>query len=270
MNHLLFSTLLLVCYLLYKASYQKVIRIAFPIILFLDTINSPIMRSKVHEWIPQTASPYFRRPAWGARVYALIKDCIGQGLPLDEGIVKDIHALLMENIQMGGVYRDVQVYISGARHMPPPPPLMYRQVKDFYANLSWKGKELNPVELAAGTHSEFVKIHPFTDGNGWTSRLLMNYQLMAEGFPPISIAKEDRLEYFKTLDAYAVRGTCSPLRSWQQGLWTGRWRGTLNFPARSRKGINLPQCSKTINRKRNDTTAERRMQGCVRCFFVPI
>lgn len=97
------------------------------------------------------------------KAFRYVKECIGQGMPLDEGKVKDIHALLMENIQVGGVYRDVQVYISGARHMPPPPTLMYRQVKDFYADLSWKGKELNPVELAAWTHAEFVKIHPFTD-----------------------------------------------------------------------------------------------------------
>ena len=87
---------------------------------------------------------------------------------------------------------------------------MYRQIKDFYADLLWKGKELNPIELAAWTHAEFVKIHPFTDGNGRTSRLIMNYQLMAEGFPAISIAKQDRLEYFKALDVYAVEGSLQP------------------------------------------------------------
>lgn len=95
---------------------------------------------------------------------------------------------------------------------------MYRQVKDFYADLSWKGKELNQIELAAWTHAEFVKIHPFTDGNGRTSRLIMNYQLMAEGFPAISIAKEDRLEYFKTLDAYAVEGNQQPFADMVAGL----------------------------------------------------
>ncbi len=152
------------------------------------------------------------------KAYRYVKDCIRQGKPLDEKIVKDIHALLMENIQSGGVYRDVQVYISGARHMPPPPELMYRQVKDFYADLSWKGKELNQIEMAAWTHAEFVKIHPFTDGNGRTSRLIMNYQLMAGGFPAVSVAKEDRLEYFKTLDAYAVEGNLQPFADLVAGL----------------------------------------------------
>lgn len=144
------------------------------------------------------------------KAFRYVKDCIGKGLPLDEKIVKDIHAMLMDNILVGGVYRNVQVYISGAQHMPPPPALMYQQVKDFYADLSWKGKELNQIEMAAWTHAEFVKIHPFMDGNGRTSRLIMNYQLMSEGFPAISVAKEDRLEYFKALDVYAVERNLQP------------------------------------------------------------
>lgn len=40
--------------------------------------------------------------------------------------------------------------------------------------------------------------------------MLMNYQLMADGFLPISIAKEDRLEYFEALEAYAVDGNLTP------------------------------------------------------------
>ena len=84
------------------------------------------------------------------------------------------------------------------------------QLKDFYENLLCKGEQLNPIELAAWTHAEFVRIHPFPDGNGRTSRLLMNYQLMAQGFPPISIAKEDRLKYFDTLEAYALEENLDP------------------------------------------------------------
>lgn len=58
--------------------------------------------------------------------------------------------------------------------------------------------------MLAWTHAEFVKTHPFADGNGRTSRLIMNYQLMANGFLPVSIAKENRLDYFNALEAYAV------------------------------------------------------------------
>ena len=144
------------------------------------------------------------------KAFHYVKDCIGKEMPLDEKIIKEIHALVMQNIIVGGVYRSVDVYISGSQHTPPSPNEMYQQVKNFYADLTWKGKELNLIELAAWTHAEFVKIHPFPDGNGRTSRLIMNYQLMASGFPAISIDKENRLDYFTTLEAYAVDGNLAP------------------------------------------------------------
>ena len=144
-----------------------------------------------------------------AKAFAYVKKRVSEGLPLDESAMKDIHALLMENILMGGVYRNVEVRISGAGFKPPAPNEMYRQVKNFFADLPYR-TDLNPIELAAWTHAEFVKIHPFVDGNGRTSRMLMNYQLMAGGFLPISIAKESRLEYFEALEAYAVDGNLTP------------------------------------------------------------
>jgi Fic family protein len=82
---------------------------------------------------------------------------------------------------------------------------MYVQIKNFFADLMYK-KDLNAIELAAWTHAEFVRIHPFQDGNGRTSRLIMNYQLMSCGFLPISIAKENCLDYYNALDKYATEG----------------------------------------------------------------
>ena len=83
---------------------------------------------------------------------------------------------------------------------------MYMQIKNFYEDLTIKENELNPIELAAWTHAEFVRIHPFIDGNGRTSRLLMNYQLLIHGYLPISVAKENRLDYYNALEQYAVYG----------------------------------------------------------------
>lgn len=139
------------------------------------------------------------------KAYRYVKECIGKGLELNERIVKNIHALLMENILVGGIYRREEVAISGASHTPPAGNEMYAQIKAFYAELSQK-QSFNVVEYAAWTHAEFVRIHPFLDGNGRTSRLLMNYQLMNRGFLPVSIAKEDRLDYYNALDRYAAHG----------------------------------------------------------------
>lgn len=138
------------------------------------------------------------------KAYGYIKKCILDGKVLDENIIKDIHAILTENIIVGGIYRNQEVRISGAGHTPPSGNDMYIQIKNFYADLEWKKKELNPIEYAAWTHAEFVRIHPFVDGNGRTSRLIMNYQLMSDGFLPISIAKENRLDYYNALEEYAV------------------------------------------------------------------
>jgi len=138
------------------------------------------------------------------KAYQNVKRCIAEGLALNENIIKDIHSILMENIMIGGIYRNVDVYISGAEHTPPSPNEMYTQIKAFYMDLVDKTFE-SPIECAAWTHAEFVRIHPFIDGNGRASRLIMNYQLMANGFLPISIKKDSRLEYFNALEAYAVK-----------------------------------------------------------------
>ena len=46
----------------------------------------------------------------------------------------------------------------------------------------------------------------------------MNYQLLANGFPAGSIAKEDRLEYFNALESYAVEGNLNPFAEMIAGL----------------------------------------------------
>lgn len=143
------------------------------------------------------------------KAFEYVKKCVAEGKALDEGIVKDIHALLMENILTGGIYRNVEVRISGASHKPPAPSSMYQQIKNFYGDLKYMAKE-NAIELAAWTHAEFVRIHPFEDGNGRTSRMIMNYQLIASGFLPVSIAKENRLEYFEALEEYAMEDNITP------------------------------------------------------------
>lgn len=143
------------------------------------------------------------------KAFEFVKKCIAESKTLDERLVKDIHAMLMENIFNGGIYRNVEVRISGAQHKPPAPSEMYQQIKNFYADMPYKAKD-NAIEFAAWTHAEFVKIHPFVDGNGRISRMIMNYQLMSSGFLPVSIAKENRLEYFEALEAYAVHCDLQP------------------------------------------------------------
>jgi Fic family protein len=139
-----------------------------------------------------------------------MKECIESGKPLCENAVKEIHSRLMDKILVGGIYRDTGVRITGAQHKPPVPSVMYAQIKGFFADLPQKSLEMNAIELAAFAHAEFVKIHPFIDGNGRTSRLIMNWILTENKFLPISIKKENRKAYFEALESYAVDSNLSP------------------------------------------------------------
>lgn len=99
----------------------------------------------------------------------------------------------------GGRLRRSQVYVG---HFKPPsskelPELM----KEFILWLnSEEVSKIHPIEYAALAHYKLVTIHPFYDGNGRTSRLLMNLILMQAGFPPVSIKVEDRYRYYETLE----------------------------------------------------------------------
>ena len=138
-----------------------------------------------------------------------VEKCVDVGLTLDEKIVKDIHAIINENIIVGGVYRNEVVAITGANFKPPVGQKMYQEVKDFFKDLSER-TDLNPIELAAWTHAEFVRIHPFIDGNGRTSRQIMNYQLMMNGFPPITVSAKNALAYYEALDKYGSEKDLKP------------------------------------------------------------
>jgi len=121
---------------------------------------------------------------------------------LNEYDIKSIHSLILKNIddKNVGTYRKINVLIGGAQHKPPLSIDVPFKMKEFINWYKQEHKHLHPVELAARVHVDFVGIHPFVDGNGRTSRLLMNLELIKHGFPPAVIKVEDRLEYYQALD----------------------------------------------------------------------
>jgi Fic family protein len=118
----------------------------------------------------------------------LAEDIVKQKENMTERNIKELHAIIMHGIDnsIAGVYRQDNVIISGASHIPP----HYFQIPEQMKNLmEWYEQEesLHPVEKATVLHSKFVNIHPFSDGNGRTSRLLMNIELMRSGYLPVNI-----------------------------------------------------------------------------------
>lgn len=59
--------------------------------------------------------------------------------------------------------------------------------------------EAEKLESILDAHIQFERIHPFSDGNGRTGRLLMNYSLLREGFPPLIIEKDTKANYIEFL-----------------------------------------------------------------------
>ncbi|GCB81358.1 protein adenylyltransferase FICD isoform X2 [Scyliorhinus torazame] len=98
-----------------------------------------------------------------------------------------------------GRFRTNQVFVG--HHIPPHPRDVERQMQELVEWLnSEEAMSLHPVEFAALAHYKLVYIHPFVDGNGRTARLLMNLILMQAGYPPVTIRKEQRAEYYSALD----------------------------------------------------------------------
>ncbi len=98
-----------------------------------------------------------------------------------------------------GRFRASQVFVG--HHIPPHPQDLDKHMQEL---VQWLNSEealhLHPVEFAALAHYKLVYVHPFVDGNGRTSRLLMNLILMQASYPPITIRKEQRAEYYTALD----------------------------------------------------------------------
>lgn len=121
---------------------------------------------------------------------------------LTEADLLDLHKAAMKNVVdvYIGVYRPVQVYLHGSSYIPPPPEQVPKLMKSFLRGLNDNPKKHDPVKLAALTHLDFESIHPFVDGNGRTGRLIANWALMKSGYPPVVIAKRERVRYFRMLE----------------------------------------------------------------------
>lgn len=134
-----------------------------------------------------------------------IKDIAKQDIEISERTIKEIHALILHGIDRGnaGRYRTVPVMISGSTHMPPQPYLIEKQMEDFILRFKQMEKEkVHPVLIAAYLHDELVRIHPFIDGNGRTSRLLMNLYLLRNGYVIIILkgSNDAKVSYYMALE----------------------------------------------------------------------
>lgn len=132
-----------------------------------------------------------------------VEEIVSKKEPLSEWQIKNLHHLVLNGIDAkeAGRYRHENVVIAGASTIPPDHLHLNQEMREL---IEWyesdEAAQLHVIERAAELHTRFVKIHPFVDGNGRTGRLLLNFELMREGYPPAVIKKEDRLAYYDALD----------------------------------------------------------------------
>lgn len=132
-----------------------------------------------------------------------VEDLVKNKAVLSESIIKDIHSLvLMDRQQDKGRYRRIPITITGAIHEPPQPYIIQKLMEDIILKYNEEIRDLHIIEKASIFHLEFESIHPFIDGNGRTGRLILNLELMKEGYPPINIKFKDRKKYYDCFTDY--------------------------------------------------------------------
>jgi Fic family protein len=140
-----------------------------------------------------------------------IKEIAQKDIEITERTIKEIHAIILHGInkEQAGKYRNVPVMIVGSTHIPPQPyliePQMERFIMDYQTMISDK---VHPVLIAAFLHDELVKIHPFIDGNGRTSRLLMNLYLLSNAYTITALKgdNEAKQAYYQSLEQSHTTG----------------------------------------------------------------
>lgn len=108
-------------------------------------------------------------------------------------------------------YRTVPVFIRRSRHGPPNPLRVPDAMTEFVKRFVRRPESLHPMGFAAQAPIQFAAIHPFVDGNGRISHLLMNGGLLRDPYPPASYPATSRVDYLTALERAQITGDIEPL-----------------------------------------------------------
>jgi Fic family protein len=125
-------------------------------------------------------------------------DYIAQNKKINEALVFRLHSILMNGIRPdAGVYRNHSVRITGVNL----PTANYVSVPKLMSEVMNRaaGKTKDIIALSAAIHTKFEQIHPFSDGNGRTGRLILNAMLLRANLVPAIIRQEQKQLYYTYL-----------------------------------------------------------------------
>lgn len=147
--------------------------------------------------------------------YAMDYMLTNMGDTLTEQAVIALARLVNRNINDIDGYRKTQVFLQGAEYIPPPANMVKQQMMYFVHN--YNTTDYNDVfEKIANNHIAFERIHPFSDGNGRTGRLLIQYECIKSGIAPPIITKDNKMEYFNCIAGQDVSGLATLLKTLSQ------------------------------------------------------
>ena len=109
------------------------------------------------------------------------------------------------------MFRRIPVRIMGAYTEPVQPYLIEPKINELLLENERRKDTMNPIERIARFHLEFEGIHPFIDGNGRTGRLILNLDLIRNGYPPINVKFTDRKKYYDAFDEYYRNGNANKM-----------------------------------------------------------
>ena len=197
---------------------------------------SPTLIENVRDgrWNPDASEPdRATRDAMAARGYfeahvAVKEDLVrvvggaNAGAVFAQGLPRWYRALFGPSVRAGILqpadlagYRNDQVFIRGALHVPPPKEAVRECMPALFGLLE---SEAAPQVRAVLGHFLFVYIHPYMDGNGRLGRLLMNLMLASAGYAWTVVPVQRRDEYMRALEQASSFGNIAPFAALVAGL----------------------------------------------------
>jgi len=137
-----------------------------------------------------------------ARVSEYIKNKVGIK-NIDKDLILLLHKMLIGNIDdtIAGRFRKIHEYVRVGTHIAPAPEHIEAMIDAMLLEYS-SAHEVYFLEKISRFHLDFETIHPFCDGNGRIGRVLINYQLLQTGFPPIIIRDKEKRAYYASFKEY--------------------------------------------------------------------
>lgn len=155
---------------------------------------------------------------------------IAKDTKITETVIKHIHSLiLIDRPNDKGIFRRIPVTIMGAYTEPVQPYLIEPKITELLSENEKRKKKQHPIERIARFHLEFEGIHPFIDGNGRCGRLLLNLDLIQNGYPPINVKYEDKKKYYTAFDEYYRNNDITPMVKLIAAYVTERLEQYLNI-----------------------------------------